>query len=76
MYYVSNKLEELELRLEKVLGFRNMYEKLENVYFVQIMIITQNSLQAPCKSVHRQIKNCNFKSMRRRMKISEDRCMK
>ena len=27
---MSNKLEQLKLKLEKILGFRNMQEKLEN----------------------------------------------
>ena len=28
---MSNKLEQLEFKLEKILGFRNMLEKLENI---------------------------------------------
>jgi hypothetical protein len=29
MFLVSNELEQLEFKLEKILGFRNMQEKLE-----------------------------------------------
>ena len=29
---ISNKLEKLEFKLEKILGFRNMQEKLENIF--------------------------------------------
>ena len=32
---MSNKLEQLEFNLEKILGFRNMQEKLENKYNLQ-----------------------------------------
>ena len=32
-FIALNKLEQLECKLEKKLGFRNMQEKLENVYF-------------------------------------------
>ena len=30
-FLISNKLEQLKLILEKILGFRNMQEKLENI---------------------------------------------
>ena len=30
MFLISNKLEQLEFKLEKILGIRNMQEKLEN----------------------------------------------
>ena len=35
MFISSNKLEQLEFKLEKLLGFRNMQEKLENVITYQ-----------------------------------------
>ena len=32
-FLISNKLEQLEFKLEKILGFRNIQEKLENCFF-------------------------------------------
>ena len=32
MFLISNKLEELEFKLQKIVGFRNMQEKLEKVH--------------------------------------------
>ena len=32
-FLISNKSEQLEFKLEKLLGFRNMQEKLENLFF-------------------------------------------
>ena len=31
---MSNKLEHFEFKLEKILGFRNMQEKLENILYI------------------------------------------
>ena len=31
MFLISNKLEQLEFKLENIIGFKNMQEKLENV---------------------------------------------
>ena len=33
-FNISNKLEQLDFKLEKMLGFRNMQEKLENIITV------------------------------------------
>ena len=33
-FLISNKLEQLEFKLEKILGFRNMQEKLENRFTI------------------------------------------
>ena len=53
---MSNKLEQLEFKLEKILGFRNMQEKLENmivkfltwllmitIMFVSVRVLTTSS---------------------------------
>ena len=42
-FLISNKLEQLEFKLEKLLGFRNMQEKLENMY-LGIMFAERNAL--------------------------------
>ena len=35
-----NYIEELEFKLEKILGFRNMQEKLENVLLKMLSVVT------------------------------------
>ena len=36
MFLISNKLEQLEFKMEQILGFRNMQEKLEKFVFLLI----------------------------------------
>ena len=36
MFLISDKSEQLEFKLDKLLGFRNMQEKVENKYLQQL----------------------------------------
>ena len=40
MFLMSNKLEPLEFKLEKILGFRNMQERLENDLAQQLQLFS------------------------------------
>ena len=51
-FLISNKLEQLEFKLEKILGFRNMQEKLEK------MCTSFENHKVPSDSVWEKTKNC------------------
>ena len=50
----SNKLERLEFKLEKILGVRNMQEKLENSIFLSILLDVNNNIDTFSKVKGRQ----------------------
>jgi hypothetical protein len=51
-FLISNKLEQLEFKLKKILGFKNMQEKLEK------MCTSFENHKVPSDSVWEKTKNC------------------
>ena len=44
-FFISNKLLKLEFNLEKVLGFRNMWQKLENAIYNSNELLFEQKMQ-------------------------------
>ena len=49
MFLISNKLEQLEFKLKKLLGFRNMQEKLKNIVWERISCYIGHHETVYCK---------------------------
>ena len=60
---LCNKLEQLEFKLEKILGFRNMQEKSENEWFWQRITCNVCLQQMIVNLSHYGLSDCKFKSI-------------